>query len=57
MQLVVAGKVQLDAPVRRNVPEFRLAGSAAIASLSARAAAHQRASGHYIEPHIFPPLG
>ena len=29
MQLVDAGKVQLDAPVRRYVPEFRLAGTAA----------------------------
>ncbi len=29
MQLVDAGKVQLDAPVRRYVPEFRLSGTAA----------------------------
>lgn len=29
MQLVDAGKVKLDAPVRRYVPEFRLAGNAA----------------------------
>ncbi len=54
MQLVEAGKVELDTPVVRYVPEFKLADAAATASITVR---HLLAHTSGIPGDWFPDLG